>query len=182
MSNTTLLVATLGALIFTGAFYYANNTSDLEIPQHVVNSFTAFKVVHNKVYASQAEHNFRLAVFHAHYIAAQEHNDKNLGSTYGITKFSDLTKEEFKKQFKGYIPPTPGALKAHKKSYANRNLTTESIDWRGTGAVSPVKDQGQCGSCWAFSATEAIETGYWMNTKEQKILAPQQITSCDEVD
>ena len=48
--------------------------------------------------------------------------------------------------------------------------------------VTPVKDQGQCGSCWAFSATEAVETAWLMAGNSQEILAPQQLTSCDKKD
>jgi len=57
-----------------------------------------------------------------------------------------------------------------------------SIDWREKGAVTPVKNQGQCGSCWAFSATEQIESDYFLTYGELKVLAPQQIVSCDNVD
>eukprot|EP00463_Aulacantha_scolymantha_P000693 TRINITY_DN1429_c0_g1_i1.p1 TRINITY_DN1429_c0_g1~~TRINITY_DN1429_c0_g1_i1.p1 ORF type:complete len:227 (-),score=43.75 TRINITY_DN1429_c0_g1_i1:216-896(-) len=53
------------------------------------------------------------------------------------------------------------------------------MDWRDHGAVTAVKDQGQCGSCWAFSATEAVESAYFMAEKTLPILSPQQIVSCD---
>jgi len=55
------------------------------------------------------------------------------------------------------------------------------IDWRPKGAVSPVKNQGQCGSCWAFSATEQIESNNFLKTGHLPILSPQQITSCDTI-
>jgi hypothetical protein len=108
-SSKPLMTAAVGALIVTGSMYYATQNSDVEIPQHVVASFKDFKAKHNKVYASVAETNFRLATFHSHYIAAEEHNAKNLGSTQGVNKFSDLTKEEFKKQYLGYKPAAASA-------------------------------------------------------------------------
>merc|ERR1712110_876683 len=58
-------------------------------------------------------------------------------------------------------------------------FATKAIDWRSKGAVTPVKDQGNCGSCWAFSATEEIESAVFMSTKKLPVLSTQQIISCD---
>merc|ERR1719321_1538055 len=57
--------------------------------------------------------------------------------------------------------------------------TASSIDWNTQGALTPIKNQGQCGSCWAFSATEQLESQYFQKYNELKVLAPQQIVSCD---
>jgi C1A family cysteine protease len=67
---------------------------------------------------------------------------------------------------------------------AMRAAAPAKLDWTETaGAVSAVKDQGQCGSCWAFSATEGVESGVFMTDgKAPPALSPQQITSCDTVD
>jgi len=62
---------------------------------------------------------------------------------------------------------------------ANASATAASIDWRTKGAVTAVKNQGQCGSCWAFSATEQLESDYFLQYGTLKELSPQQITSCD---
>merc|ERR1719510_530178 len=53
-----------------------------------------------------------------------------------------------------------------------------SIDWNAKGALTPIKNQGQCGSCWAFSATEQLESQYFQKYGTLKELSPQQITSC----
>jgi len=58
----------------------------------------------------------------------------------------------------------------------------ESFDWRSKNAVTPTKNQGQCGSCWAFSATEAIESQWFLAGHSLISLAPQQIVDCDKVD
>jgi len=60
------------------------------------------------------------------------------------------------------------------------NATAGKIDWRDKGAVTAVKDQGQCGSCWAFSATEQIESADFMAGRPLQVLSPQQIVSCDK--
>ncbi len=56
-------------------------------------------------------------------------------------------------------------------------------DWRNkTGIVTPVKDQGDCGSCWAFSAVEGAESAWALAGHPTEILSPQQVVSCDSVD
>jgi len=104
---------------------------------------------------------------------------------FGITKFSDMYQDEFAATHTGYkqsekvydapvvnLDDLQGAL-------AN---AAASVDWRTKGAVSAVKDQGQCGSCWAFSATEEIESAVFMATKKLPLLSTQQVISCDKVD
>jgi len=64
----------------------------------------------------------------------------------------------------------------------DRANTPQSVDWSAKGATSPVKDQGQCGSCWAFSTTEGIESSVYMATGKMPVLSTQQIISCDKED
>ena len=102
------------------------------------------------------------------------------GATHGWTKFIDLTPAEFKER---YLKSTSGP----KKDIEQVSLPTlgagegASKDWTGV-YTTPVKDQGQCGSCWAFSATEQIESDVQRELGEKYTLSPQQITSCDEYD
>jgi len=63
-----------------------------------------------------------------------------------------------------------------------RSAAPASIDWTEQGATTKVKDQGQCGSCWAYSATEGIESGLFMSTGQIMDLSEQQVISCDKVD
>jgi len=63
-----------------------------------------------------------------------------------------------------------------------RSAAPSSMDWSMKGATTAVKDQGQCGSCWAYSATEAIESGLFMTTGEIMDLSQQQVISCDKTD
>lgn len=75
------------------------------------------------------------------------------------------------------VLPTPRA------GYSCLSGTSNTTcDWRRANAVSPVKDQGQCGSCWAFSATEEIESMNYLKYGKMVVLSPQQIVSCDQVD
>merc|ERR1712048_1198438 len=61
---------------------------------------------------------------------------------------------------------------------ANRQSNPTRKDWREENVVSPVKNQGGCGSCWAFSATECMESHYMIATKEDIVLAPQAYVNC----
>lgn len=98
---------------------------------------------------------------------------------HGVTKFSDLSEEEFK-HFLGVDITKPmkneNAIKVELNKNAKSGLGL--VDWAGV-YTTPVKDQGYCGSCWAFSATEQIESDNMRVYGSSYILAPQQITSCD---
>jgi len=151
--------------------------------------FLAYVKKYNKSY-SAAEfplrfENFKLTL--ARVAAANENSKKIHGATYGITKFADMTVSEFKHAVLMKTPVSqkrvPGVETLVPKM-SKAQLPT-SYDWRGLGAVTAVKDQEQCGSCWAFSATENIESveilaGKGTNTTTS--LAPQQIVDCDTVD
>jgi C1A family cysteine protease len=101
--------------------------------------------------------------------------------THGVTQFMDLTADEFTAKAKGLRPAknkTWAPVKVHARA-ASITATAKSIDWNSKGALTPIKNQGQCGSCWAFSATEQLESQYFLAYGTLKKLSPQQITSCD---
>ena len=97
---------------------------------------------------------------------------------FGLNKFSDLSQEEFSSQlnFGNYKNKLFGSI-CQATSNATNSLP-ESIDWRTKNAVTPVKNQGQCGSCWAFSSTGAIEGAQSINTGVLTSLSEQQLVDC----
>merc|ERR1712184_144329 len=110
----------------------------------------------------------------------REHNNlPGVSYQMGVNQFSDLTKEEFQSIYLGGYkqtptPPTPNPARSTKTI---KDLP-ESVDWRDKGACTPVKDQGQCGSCWAFATTAVIESHVQIATSTLPVLSTQQVTSC----
>jgi len=138
-------------------------------------------------YSTEIETIGRFNIFLSNLRLAEERNNRGIlnakrgqkPETHGITKFMDLTQEEFKTKYTGLIPSK------HKKKtvdnvHANAgNISAKSIDWNQLGALTPIKNQGQCGSCWAFSATEQLESQFFQKFGTLKKLSPQQVVSCD---
>jgi len=92
----------------------------------------------------------------------------------------DMTPTEFKEEV--LMPPfkrTPREESQVLEFEDYEDLPT-SFDWRSKNAVTKVKDQGQCGSCWAFSATEGIESQWFLSGHTMTELSPQQIVDCDQ--
>jgi cathepsin F len=113
----------------------------------------------------------------------QLNEESDGGAVFASNQFADLSAEEFKSMYLGYRPV---AWKVRREMELPQVAAPDTFDWGPTGKVTPVKNQEQCGSCWAFSATENIES-VWMIAKgltnaNFKPLAPQQIVDCDKSD
>lgn len=156
--------------------------SAVTITPEVTQSFAQFAEKYGKTYSAD-EYAKRVTIFAQNLERAKALNKGQdmLGgeSVHGITKFMDLTPEEFSAIYLNYIPHDEP-----RESITYSNATdADVVDWRTKGVLTAVKDQGQCGSCWAFSATEAIESYAKLSGKYGLIeLSPQQINSCDTVD
>jgi len=103
-------------------------------------------------------------------------------ATYGVTQFADLTVEEFRKNYLSPVWPQEHPVSMMQADLSNLQDAPASFDWRDHGAVTPVKNQGQCGSCWSFSTTGNVE-GQWQIKKGKLIsLSEQELVDCDKVD
>eukprot|EP01116_Phalansterium_solitarium_P012992 TRINITY_DN297_c0_g2_i1.p1 TRINITY_DN297_c0_g2~~TRINITY_DN297_c0_g2_i1.p1 ORF type:complete len:359 (+),score=118.31 TRINITY_DN297_c0_g2_i1:77-1078(+) len=157
----------------------------------IQEEFRAWMTKHNKHYTG-AEFTRRLMAFRMSSARIARLNAEakaeGLDTVFAHNKFSDLTPAEFRGRFlTGYKKvDMSSALGASK---VDIEVTEEAIagvpdtwSWVTQGKTTPVKDQQQCGSCWAFSATEGIESAWLMANNSQLVLSPQQIVSCDTVD
>ncbi|KAJ1703379.1 hypothetical protein LUZ63_003164 [Rhynchospora breviuscula] len=132
-----------------------------------------------RVYSSDTEKQHRFEVFKTNFQFIESMN-KQPGLTYtvGLNEFADLTNEEFVTKYVGFkSPSTP--KKATPFKYANLTTAPTCVDWRSSGAVTPVKNQGNCGSCWSFSATGAMEGINKIKTGTLLSLSEQELVDCD---
>jgi len=140
--------------------------------------FTEFKQQFGKQYDTPAEELKRFNIFKATVQEVEEHNRQDLSYTKGINFFSDLTQDEFKSTYlglKGVPASTSSPSLAPVKDI--KDLPNE-VNWVEKGAVTKVKNQGQCGSCWAFALTAQVESYAQIATEELIELSTQQVTSC----
>jgi len=143
--------------------------------------FAAWKSTNAKVYGSSEEESLRVAIFEANLARVSAHNSKGLSWTMAMNEFGDLTPQEFAAaRIGGYIPRKLRRVNPFDVVIAAPSSVDipTSIDWTTKGAVTPVKNQGQCGSCWAFSTTGSTEGVNAVNGKGLVSLSEQQLVDC----
>ena len=142
------------------------------------NQFSIFQERFSKKYETIQEMESRFQIFSTNLRNIILHNlDHNQNFTMGINQFTDLTAQEFKDMYIGGVKTEVGSYGC--KSYSSSATgAPSSIDWRVKGAVTSVKDQGQCGSCWTFSATGAVEGAWAISTGMLVDLAEQELVDC----
>ena len=142
--------------------------------------FIDYLAKYGKSYGTNEEYEFRFKIFQQSMVKMTMNNMKNdLTYTLGINKFSDWTKDEYKRLL-GFKKIDANILSTHTSGGDANDDTTvpASIDWRLKGAVNHPKDQGGCGSCWAFSAICALEGRNQIKTGELLSLSEQQLVDC----
>ena len=141
------------------------------------SEFDAWKAKHGISYPSQFENAYRERVFLENLAKINVHNSDEF-RTYdmGLNQFSALTQEEFVMNYLGFIPD-----QKHNIELINQidDIRGVSVNWTTAGAVTGIKDQGQCGSCWAFSATGGLEGLSKIAYGQLQSFSEQQLVDCD---
>ena len=149
--------------------------------ERTLQKFRDFKLKYKKTYRSIDEEVDRLKIFRANLAEIEAHNSGRSSYKKGVNQFTDLTKEEFKDTYLG-LKTFPSSLSSAERRLKEARNTTrqlpDSVNWVDEGAVTGVKDQGACGSCWAFSLTSQVESYNYLATGQLVELSTQQVTSC----
>ncbi|KAL3618402.1 hypothetical protein CASFOL_038723 [Castilleja foliolosa] len=155
---------------------------DLESTDRLISLFGSWTKKHGKTYKSVEEKLQRFEIFKDNLKHIDERN-KVVSEYYwlGLNEFSDLSHDEFKKMHLGlrFDRSTMSNESSRGFIYKDLKYLPKSVDWRNQGAVTPVKNQGRCGACWAFSAVAAVEGIYQIRTKNLISLSEQELADCD---
>jgi len=140
-------------------------------------SFDQFKAEYSKKYRDAGEEQYRRTIFLRNLVRIEAHN-ANPANTYaqGVNQFTDLIDEEFKAIYLTLqVPASAGNIII----LGEESPIVGDIDWEKQGVITPVKNQGSCGSCWAFSAVAALESAYKLkNHEEQVSISEQELVDC----
>ncbi|CAG0892787.1 unnamed protein product [Darwinula stevensoni] len=155
----------------------------------ILEEWETFKLEHDKKYASEEEEQFRMNVYleNRHYVAEHNQMFARGATTFSVAlnKYSDLLLHEFMEKMTGYLGETEssdrsGSLVPSSWIEPLHTNPPAEMDWRTRGAVTPVKDQGHCGSCWAFSATGSVEGLHFRKTGNLVSLSEQNLIDCSK--
>jgi len=150
----------------------------------VEKQFLEFIDQHGKKYENMQEYKKRLAIFQETVAFIEKHNaDPTQTHKVGLNRFADLSDAEFKAQMlprKGRTPSNAGSV--HVRNGPHSKDLPREVDWRQKGAVTPVKDQGVCGSCYSFGSTGSLEGVNMLANGELISLSEQQIVDCSWTD
>jgi len=169
------------ALLILAALALASAVSEANLR----SQFSSFKTKYNRNYATVEENNHRFRIFKENIAKSERLNKLNPRAQFGVNKFSDLSETEFNTKYlmnfdaENYKAPPVKTDFSKKQVARDCNPDPTNYNWESCGVVTPIYNQGQCGSCWAFSATETIESYWALAGNSLTQLSMEQIVSCD---
>mmetsp|Transcript_1731 Transcript_1731/g.2574 ORF Transcript_1731/g.2574 Transcript_1731/m.2574 type:complete len:372 (-) Transcript_1731:82-1197(-) len=199
--SSTLLLATAAAFVRAHSDADTASVSSSELRE----KFDEWMAKYNKVYSAKEEREHRFQIWRDTERLIENHNSQEPSPTFslGHNAYSDLTLDEFHEHFSmdtAYRPnsevtmpqdePQQAVDPAASMNFVSEELyeravarrvqdLPDSVDWVASGDVTNVKDQGPCGSCWAFSSVGAVESAKSISDGELVDLSPQHVMDCD---
>lgn len=173
-SSLRCLCLALVVLAIWAAFTTARELSEMSMKER----HEQWMAQHGRVYADAAEKARRFEIFKVNMELVESFNAGDRKFKLGANLFADLTNEEFRAR-NGFKPSKGSSAGKTSFRYENVKAVPASTDWRKKGAVTPIKNQGQCGSCWAFSAVAAAEGITKLSTGKLISLSEQELVDCD---
>jgi len=170
------LVASL-ALVSASSHHHHKKVGTTYTADEVQAMFTGFVKQYNKKYTHD-EFFSRYNTFSTNVETIRAHNASGARFSMAINEFTDMTWEEFHATRVGFNNVDYSVLRAGNSVKLDSSAAPTSVDWRTKGIVTPIKDQGQCGSCWAFSTTGSIEGAVAQSTGTLTSLSEQELVDC----
>jgi len=141
-------------------------------------TFQDFASKYSRTYGSESEVSGKFSIFKDNLKTIAKRNAQGR-AVHAVNHLADLSPEEFRRTLLTYKPTT---LNLTKKEFPKGAVQAQSVNWCEQGHCTPVKDQGRCGSCWAFGGVEMLESDFSIRFGELLDLSTQQVTSCDTND
>jgi len=141
------------------------------------SEFNNFKAKYNKVYSSDAEEQARFDIFKYNLDFVNEWDAETKGFTVAINSFADLSLSEFSSIYNGMNITREYDVSVH-STPVQSGVQGYTVDWVSKGAVTGIKNQGQCGSCWSFSTTGSVEGAHFLSTGKLVSLSEQNLVDC----
>ncbi|GMH07286.1 hypothetical protein Nepgr_009126 [Nepenthes gracilis] len=149
-------------------------------PELYEQRFKEWQNVYNRQYKDRDEWLLRFGIYQSNLQFIDYINSQNLSIQLTDNRFTDMTNAEFKSLFLNLLTVSTRSKNCRNSTeYGHKDLPP-SVDWRKEGAVTPVKNQGKCGSCWAFSTVAAVEGIYKIKTGKLVSLSEQELVDCDK--
>ena len=171
-----MAIAALALLGVVGVVFVVSSQTAAPLANYYQDSdvadFNEWMFQEEKEYSSD-EYAYRFQIWRDNHAYIKKHNAGNHSYSLKMNHFGDLAADEFKQYLSKFETDRPKNIHVFDES-----STPASVDWSTKGAVTAVKNQGQCGSCWSFSTTGSVEGAHFLKTGKLVSLSEQQLVDC----